>query len=178
MKTATGVVLVGMAISLIVCGGHGAPGGSVSASPQSPTPDTKPTYGGGDAAPIPQDKEVTISTDGRTLRVKSNDALIHVDRPLRFTAQGLRDGLSIEIDFEAAESHYKSSSHYVKGPFPRVEHPANPVRGRFLLTDKYPRVDAGAADTAGYFKYHVVLRNAKNEDIAVLDPGVLVKNDY
>jgi hypothetical protein len=178
MKTATSVVLMATAGLLIVCGVKNppaTPGGDVSASPQTPAPEVKPPYGG--ASPIPQDREVEISIEGRTLRVKPNDALIHVGRPLRFSAQGLRDGLTIEVDFEVTESHHKGPSRSVKGPFPHGEHPANPVRGRFVLSEKNPRVDTEASDIAGYFKYHVVLRRG-TEDLFALDPGVVVKNDY
>jgi hypothetical protein len=175
MRTVTGVALIGMAGFLIVCGGgsHTSPGGggTVSASPQTPTPDK----GGGE--PIPQDREVTITTDGRSLTARSQDALIHLGRPLRFTAQGLRDGQTIEIDFEVYHSRYRRGDTYVKGPFARRDHPANPVRGRFILDEQNRSVDSGASDTPGYFKYHVVLRDKSRNDIVALDPGVIVKND-
>ena len=175
MKTVTGVALVGMATFLVVCGGpdpHPTPGSTVSASPQTPAPDK----GGGE--PIPQDREVTITTDGRSLTARSNDAVIHLGRPLRWTAQGLRDGMTIEVDFEVYHSRYKGAERYVKGPFTWREHPSNPVRGRFLMDEKNPSADSGPSDTPGYFKYHVVLRDRSRKDITALDPGVVVKNDF
>jgi hypothetical protein len=168
MKTATGVAIAWLAGSLLVCGGSGAA--------QSPSPDTKPSYA--DGGPIPQDKEVTVAVDGTSIRVKSNDALIHVGRPIRWVARGLRDGATLEIDFEVYYSHHKSE-HYVKGPFPRREkYPPNPYRGRFVLDEKNTAVDSADADEPGYFKYHVVLRDRGGRDLAALDPGIIVKNDY
>jgi hypothetical protein len=38
-------------------------------------------------------------------------------------------------------------------------------------------VETGASDTPGYFKYHLVLRDRNNGDLAALDPGVVVKNE-
>ena len=168
MKTATGVAIAWLAGSLLVCGGSGAA--------QSPSPDTKPSSQ--DGAPIPQDKEVviTVSADNQ-LTARSQDALIHLGRPLAFAARGLRDGQSLEIDFEVYRSQYKGNERYVKGPFTWRQHPANPVRGRFLLNEKNLRVETGPSDTPGYFKYHVVLRDANNKDLAALDPGVVVKNE-
>jgi hypothetical protein len=176
MRTATGVVLVGMATILMVCGGpdpQATPGASPTVSAQTPAPD-KPSGGG---EPIPQDREVTITTDGRSLTVRSQDAVIHLGRPLRFTAQGLRDGQSIEVDFEVYHSTYKGADRYVKGPFAWREHPTNPVRGRFMLDEAHRSVDTGLSDTPGYFKYHVILRDRNRKDITALDPGVIVKND-
>jgi hypothetical protein len=187
MKTATGVVLVGMAGLLIVCGGsHSNPGGTVSASPQTPAPDTKPTYGGGDGgAPIPQDKLIVISVHDGRLQVRSNDALIHEGQPLSWKVEGLKGGQSVEIDFEvnryqrykAKDLERNKKSENVKGPFERVDRPYNPYRGRFFLDERTPQVLSGKSDSPGYFKYHVVLRQGTT-DIDALDPGVLVKNDY
>ena len=141
MKTATGVVLVGMAGLLIVCGGSNSnPGGTVSASPQTPAPDTKPSRGGDDG-PIPQDKLIVISVRDGRLQVRSNDALIHVGQPLSWKVEGLKGGQSVEIDFEVNRyQRYKAKdlerdkkSENVKGPFDRVDRPYNPYRGRFFL---------------------------------------------
>jgi hypothetical protein len=66
---------------------------------------------------------------------------------------------------------------YVKGPFLWRQDPANPVRGRFILNEKKATVETGASDTPGYFKYHLVLRDRNNGDLAALDPGVVVKNE-
>ena len=96
---------------------------------------------------------------------------------LRFSAQGLRDGQTIEVDFEVYHSTYKGSDRYLKGPFSWREHPANPVRGRFVLDEQNRSVDTGPSDTPGYFKYHVILRDRNRKDITALDPGVIVKND-
>lgn len=166
MKTATGMALVWVAGSLLLmCGGSGA----------AQSPDTKPSTG--EVSPIPQDREVVITWDGKTLKARSQDALIHLGRPLRWTVQGLRDGQTVEIDFEVYRSDYKDVHRNVKGPFTWANHPANPVRGRFVLDEKNTRVESGPSDVPGYFKYHVVLRDRNRNDLAALDPGVIVKND-
>ena len=168
MKIATGVAIAWLAGSLLVCGGSGAA--------QSPSPETKPSSG--EPSPIPQDKQVVITVDANNqLTARSQDAVIHIGRPLVFAASGLRDGQSLEIDFEVYHSRYKREDKYVKGPFTWRLHPANPVRGRFLLNEKSPRVETGESDTPGYFKYHVVLRDRSNKDLSALDPGVVVKNE-
>jgi hypothetical protein len=169
MKTATGVAIAWLAGSLLVCGGSGA-----AQSP--PSADTKPPQG--EPPPIPQDREVVITIAANNqLTARSQDAVIHVGRPLVFSVRGLREGHSLEIDFEVYHSKYKNEEKDVKGPFEWRRHPANPVRGRFLLSDKNTRVETGNSDTPGYFKYHVVLRDANNKDLALLDPGVVVKNE-
>jgi hypothetical protein len=168
MKTATGVAIAWLAGSLLVCGGSGAA--------QSPSPETKPSYG--EPKPIPQDTEVVITIGANNqLTAHSQDALIHIGRPLAFSVKGLREGQSLEIDFEVYHSYYHGEEKRVKGPFEWRQHPANPVRGRFVLNEKTASVDTGKSDTPGYFKYHVVLRDRSNKDLAALDPGVVVKNE-
>jgi hypothetical protein len=132
---------------------------------------------GPDGAPIPQDKEVVVTVEGKSLTVRSQDALIHLGRPLAWSVRGLRDGQSVEIDFEVYRSDYKGVARNVKGPFERTNRPGNPVRGRFMLDEKVSRIESGRSEVPGYFKYHVVLRDRNGDDLFALDPGVIVKND-
>jgi hypothetical protein len=175
MKTATSVVLMATAGLLIVCGVKNppaTPGGSVSASAQTPTPDAQPT--GGDKSDIPQDRTVVITVarekgpDGKEyekLSAKPRFAIIRKGRPLTFKVDGLRQGMHIEIDFEVYEA--------TKGPFPPTK---DSFRGRYLLDNRKPEVTTDNSNKAGYFKYHVVLREG-TRDVFALDPGVVVKNE-
>jgi hypothetical protein len=126
--------------------------------------DRKPA---GDTSPIPQDQKVVITVvDGRTLSVKPRFAIIRKHQPLKFAVEGLKQGQSVEIDFEVYEGY--------KGPFLRGE---NPYRGRYVLDERVTGIETRASDRAGYFEYHLVLRRG-TEDVFALDPGVVVKNDF
>jgi hypothetical protein len=174
MSRASALAAAAMAASLSV---HAAEQSQTAPDAKAPMEATMETRNPGPDG-IPQDKEVRVSViDGRSLKVKSTDALIHLGRPLRWVVEGLRDGQTVEIDFEVYRSDYKDVHRNVKGPFTWADHPANPVRGRFILDEKNTRVESGPSEVPGYFKYHVVLRDRKRNDVFALDPGVIVKND-
>lgn len=75
------------------------------------------------------------------------------------------DGRSVEIDFHVYEAK--------KGPFPLGEERNNPVRGRYIGRSD-DKIISKHADRRGYWKYEVVLRGPDDDDLASLDPGVMI----
>jgi hypothetical protein len=170
MKRLAAVALAWMAGSVIAQGAQDPQ--VAAAAPVTQTGgDTKP---GGDTSPIPQDLKVVITVSNNQLVAKPEFAVIRKLQPLRFAVEGLPAGMHVEIDFEIYDSDRGPS---VKGPFPRRDHPANPVRGRYVLDRNTPGIGTANSDVAGYFKYHIVLREG-TRDVFALDPGVVVKNDF
>lgn len=174
MRTATAVALAWMAGSLAACAAdepQAAP--EAKAAMTAAAQDKKGI--GGDRSPIPQDEKVVITVTrekGRTgdyverLVAKPKFAIIRKGQPLRFAVEGLRPGQHVEVDFEVYDAK--------KGPFPPIR---EALRGRYVLDERTTGVATEDSDAAGYFKYHVVLRQG-TKDVFALDPGVVVKNDF
>jgi hypothetical protein len=83
-----------------------------------------------------------------------------------FVAKGLTEGYTLEIDFKVEGG--------IRGPFSKGE--AALARGRYTLSAKTPTVASGRSDVSspGVWKYEVVLRDAKGDDLVAIDPmGVL-----
>ena len=114
------------------------------------------------------DRQVSVTLSKGKLLVDPEDALIHLGDGISWDVSGLRELDTIEIDFHIYNDR--------KGPFPRsAKHiDANPVRGRYIRQGR-GRIDAAPSDRSGYWKYSIVVRDSENMDIAIVDPGVMIK---
>jgi len=111
-------------------------------------------------------------------------AMINLGDSLVFSFQGIPNpsGHEIEIDFLPERGIVPGSPTvaFVRGPFPYDRtNPKNPHRGRFLGKDDGKDTPTTNSSHLGYWKYQVVLRDDKGDDLkncTPLDPGLIVKN--
>jgi hypothetical protein len=108
------------------------------------------------------------------LKVLPDQALVKNGDSLdwKFVLPSKTSGYTIEVDFGVYDN--------TKGPFPRLSGlPHNPNRGRYIGGDSTtfpPTITTQRSDHAGYWKYHVVLRDDHGDDVVALDPGLMVKD--
>lgn len=139
-------------VAIVVLGLACGPGGA-----QTPPP--------GAGEPLPLDRQVVFEVDvkAKTVRVGPMVFLQRVGGGVDFVAQGLVEGYTLEIDFKTQGG--------VRGPFAKG---ATLARGRYTLNAKTPSLPSGGSDRPGVWKYEVVLRDAKGDDVEAIDPmGVL-----
>jgi hypothetical protein len=114
------------------------------------------------------DLQVTFEVDvgARKVRVEPEVFLQRLGGGVTFVAKGLAEGYTLEIDFKAQGG--------ARGPFAKGQ--GSLARGRYTLSAKTPSLPSGRSDSAapGVWKYEVVLRDAKGDDLVAIDPmGVL-----
>jgi hypothetical protein len=114
---------------------------------------------------VETDRTVTISADGRTIRVDPMYALVATKDPLEWRAGALPSGAELEIDFVSNDG--------LVGPFPLQAGKQNPRRGRYVLASGESHVTA-PAERPGYWKYQVILRLPDGSEVSI-DPGVIIK---
>lgn len=114
---------------------------------------------------VETDRTVSISADGRSIRVDPMYALVALKDPLEWKAGALPAGAELEIDFVSGDG--------VVGPFPLKAGKQNPRRGRYVLAPGQSHVTA-PADRVGYWKYQVILRLPDGTETSI-DPGVIIK---
>jgi hypothetical protein len=116
--------------------------------------------------PLPLDRQVVFEVDvkAKTVSVEPKVFLQRLGGGVDFVARGLSEGYTLEIDFK--------TDYGTKGPFSRG---ATGARGRYTLSASKPTVPSGASDHTGYWKYEVVLRDAKGDDLVAIDPGGVFK---
>ena len=115
--------------------------------------------------PLPLDGQVVFKVDvkANTVGVEPMVFLQRLGGGVDFMALGLVEGYTLEIDFKTQGG--------ARGPFSRG---ATLARGRYTLNAKTPSLPSGAADRSGAWKYEVVLRDARGDDVVAIDPmGVL-----
>ena len=118
-----------------------------------------------DRSRVATDRTVTISVDGRSIRVEPMYALVALKDPLEWKAGALPAGAELEIDFISGDG--------VVGPFPLKAGKQNPRRGRYVLSKGESHVTA-PAERVGYWKYQVILRLPDGTETSI-DPGVIIK---
>jgi hypothetical protein len=137
----------------------------VSASAQTPA---------APVATVPVDRKVTITFTGAELVVEPEVFVAQLGGPgVEFEIKGLSQGQTVEIDFRPQGK--------ARGPFARQ---TGRVRGRHQATGTgkgvLVSVSSGPVDTAvvrkpSYWKYDVVVRDQNGNDLAVIDPGGVLK---
>jgi hypothetical protein len=118
--------------------------------------------------PLPLDRQVTFEVDANARKVHVEPAVFlqRTGGGVTFLAKGLPEGYTLEIDFKTEGG--------TRGPFPKG--PGALARGRYTLSAKAPSLPSGSSEAtaAGVWKYEVVLRDAKGDDLVAIDPmGVL-----
>ena len=114
------------------------------------------------------DHKVKVTLSKGKLLVDPEDALILLGDGISWEVSGLREIDTIEIDFHIYDDW--------KGPFPRSAKllKAHSVRGRYTLQGP-GKIEAAPSDRSGYWKYSIVVRDPESRDIAIVDPGVMIK---
>lgn len=125
----------------------------------------------GTSVSVDVDTRVTITFKDGSLLVDLPDALLAPEGSLEWIVE-IGEGRELEIDFATYQGK--------KGPFSWKSPTArNPVRGRYTTkggNDSVVTIPSNRADSFGYWKYDVVLRETRTgNDLATLDPGVLIK---
>jgi hypothetical protein len=123
--------------------------------------------------PIPTTKEVLVTVEGkRILSVRPQIAFLRPGGSVVVAVRGLTANYSLEIDFNVGGY----SAPDVKGPFLRTgqEEP----RGRVTLKPGNERVALRydeALKTTASWKYEIVLRDERGEDVFGWDPMIIGK---
>src|SRR5262245_60863570 len=146
-------------------------------------------------APIEVTKEVKVSIKDGRIEVYPAVAVMRPGGKLTFSASGIGQGQTLEIDYQAKEIEYETrilklpagipdarreGRLSVKGPFARVK---DQPRGRLTLR---PDASGNASETVEYdvihqdavvWKYEMALRDSKGNDLAVVDPMTVGKGE-
>lgn len=115
---------------------------------------------------FPLDAQVVFDVDvaARTVSVEPMVFLQRLGGGVDFVAHGLVGGYTLEIDFKTQDG--------ARGPFSRG---AALARGRYTLDTRTPSLSSGASDRKGFWKYEVVLRDERGDDVVAIDPGGVLK---
>jgi hypothetical protein len=123
--------------------------------------------------PIPVTKEVVITVESRRVTaVKPQIAFVRPGGTLVFLVRGLSGSSTLEVDFHVGGY----SAPAVKGPFVRYSEQEPKGRVTFKLGNERValRYDEALKITAAW-KYEIVLRDEKGDDVFGVDPMVIGK---